>query len=37
MNIAAVDNGGRLLAFIRIDKIRIVNIDVVINKSFTVA
>ncbi len=37
MDIAVVDDGGHLLAFIRMDKARITSIDVSINKAFTAA
>ena len=37
MDIALVDDGGRLLAFIRMDKARVTSIDVTINKAFTAA
>ena len=37
MDIAVVDDGGHLLAFIRMDKARITSIDVAINKAFTSA
>jgi uncharacterized protein GlcG (DUF336 family) len=37
MDIAVVDDGGHLLAFIRMDKARITSIDVAINKAFTAA
>ncbi len=37
MDIAVVDDGGHLLAFIRMDKGRITSIDVAINKAFTAA
>src|SRR5512136_627653 len=35
MDIAVVDDGGHLLAFIRMDKARVTSIDVAINKAFT--
>jgi uncharacterized protein GlcG (DUF336 family) len=37
MDIAVADDGGHLLAFIRMDKARITSIDVAINKAFTAA
>ncbi len=37
MDIAVVDDGGNLLAFIRMDRARITSIDVAINKAFTAA
>ena len=37
MDIAVVDDGGHLLAFIRMDKARITSIDVAISKAFTAA
>jgi uncharacterized protein GlcG (DUF336 family) len=37
MDIAVVDDGGHLLAFIRMDSARITSIDVAINKAFTAA
>jgi len=37
MDIAVVDDGGNLLAFIRMDKARVTSIDVAINKAFTAA
>jgi uncharacterized protein GlcG (DUF336 family) len=37
MDIAVVDDGGHLLAFIRMDRARITSIDVAINKAFTAA
>jgi uncharacterized protein GlcG (DUF336 family) len=37
MDIAVVDDGGHLLAFIRMDGARITSIDVAINKAFTAA
>jgi uncharacterized protein GlcG (DUF336 family) len=37
MDVAVVDDGGHLLAFIRMDKARITSIDVAINKAFTAA
>jgi uncharacterized protein GlcG (DUF336 family) len=37
MDIAVVDDGGHLLAFIRMDKARVTSIDVAINKAFTAA
>ena len=37
MDIAIVDDGGHLLAFIRMDKARVTSIDVAINKAFTAA
>ncbi len=37
MDIAVVDDGGHLLAFIRMDKARITSIDVAINKAVTAA
>ena len=37
MDIAAVDDGGHLLAFIRMDGARVTSIDVSINKAFTAA
>jgi len=37
MDIAVVDDGGHLLAFIRMDNARITSIDVAINKAFTAA
>jgi uncharacterized protein GlcG (DUF336 family) len=37
MDIAIVDDGGHLLAFIRMDQARITSIDVAINKAFTAA
>src|SRR3972149_3895205 len=37
MDIAAVDDGGNLLAFYRMDKAKITSIDVAINKAFTAA
>ena len=37
MDVAVVDEGGHLLAFIRMDKARVTSIDVAINKAFTAA
>ena len=37
MDIAVVDDGGHLLAFIRMDHARLTSIDVAINKAFTAA
>jgi uncharacterized protein GlcG (DUF336 family) len=37
MDIAVVDDGGHLLAFVRMDNARITSIDVAINKAFTAA
>ncbi len=37
MDVAVVDDGGYLLAFIRMDKARVTSIDVAINKAFTAA
>ena len=37
MDIAVVDDGGHLLAFIRMDRARVTSIDVSINKAFTAA
>jgi uncharacterized protein GlcG (DUF336 family) len=37
MDVAVVDDGGHLLAFIRMDNARITSIDVAINKAFTAA
>ncbi len=37
MDIAVVDDGGHLLAFIRMDNARLTSIDVSINKAFTAA
>jgi uncharacterized protein GlcG (DUF336 family) len=37
MDIAVVDDGGHLLAFIRMDRARLTSIDVAINKAFTAA
>ena len=37
MDIAVVDDGGHLLAFIRMDGARVTSIDVAINKAFTAA
>ena len=37
MDIAVVDDGGHLLAFVRMDKARVTSIDVAINKAFTAA
>jgi len=37
MDIAVVDDGGHLLAFIRMDRARVTSIDVAINKAFTAA
>ncbi len=37
MDIAIVDDGGPLLAFIRMDRARITSIDVAVNKAFTAA
>ncbi len=37
MDIAVVDDGGHLLAFIRMDGARVTSIDVSINKAFTAA
>ena len=37
MDIAVVDDGGHLLAFVRMDKARLTSIDVSINKAFTAA
>jgi uncharacterized protein GlcG (DUF336 family) len=37
MDIAVVDDGGHLLAFIRMDNARLTSIDVAINKAFTAA
>lgn len=37
MDVAVVDDGGHLLAFIRMDKARITSINVAIDKAFTAA
>jgi len=37
MDIAVVDDGGHLLAFVRMDRARVTSIDVAINKAFTAA
>ena len=37
MDIAVVDDGGHLLAFVRMDRARLTSIDVSINKAFTAA
>jgi uncharacterized protein GlcG (DUF336 family) len=37
MDIAVVDDGGHLLAFVRMDKARVTSIDVAISKAFTAA
>lgn len=37
MDIAVTDDGGHLVAFIRMDKARVTSIDVAINKAFTAA
>jgi len=37
MDIAVVDDGGHLIAFIRMDNARVTSIDVAINKAFTAA
>lgn len=37
MDIAVVDDGGHLLAFVRMDRARITSIDVAIGKAFTAA
>lgn len=37
MDIAVVDDGGHLLAFIRMDQARLTSIDIAINKAFTAA
>jgi uncharacterized protein GlcG (DUF336 family) len=37
MDIAVVDDGGHLLAFVRMDEARLTSIDVSINKAFTAA
>jgi len=37
MDVAVVDDGGHLLAFIRMDRARLTSIDVAINKAFTAA
>lgn len=37
MDVAVVDDGGHLLAFIRMDRARITSIDVAIGKAFTAA
>lgn len=37
MDIAVVDDGGHLLAFVRMDKARVTSIDIAINKAFTAA
>jgi uncharacterized protein GlcG (DUF336 family) len=37
MDVAVVDDGGNLLAFIRMDGARVTSIDVAINKAFTAA
>jgi uncharacterized protein GlcG (DUF336 family) len=37
MDIAVVDDGGHLLAFVRMDRARVTSIDVSINKAFTAA
>ena len=37
MDIAVVDDGGHLLAFVRMDGARLTSIDVAINKAFTAA
>jgi len=37
MDVAVVDDGGHLLAFIRMDNGRITSVDVAINKAFTAA
>jgi uncharacterized protein GlcG (DUF336 family) len=37
MDIAVVDDGGHLLAFVRMDGARVTSIDIAINKAFTAA
>jgi uncharacterized protein GlcG (DUF336 family) len=37
MDIAVVDDGGHLLAFVRMEKARVTSIDIAINKAFTAA
>ena len=37
MDIAVVDDGGHLIAFVRMDHARVTSIDVAINKAFTAA
>src|SRR5438093_13433439 len=37
MDVAVVDDGGHLLAFIRMDRARVTSIDVAINKALTAA
>lgn len=37
MDIAVVDDGGHLLAFIRMERARVTSVDVSINKAFTAA
>ena len=37
MDIAIVDDGGHLIAFVRMDRARLTSIDVSINKAFTAA
>ena len=37
MDVAVVDDGGHLLAFVRMDQARVTSIDVAINKAFTAA
>ena len=37
MDIAVVDDGGHLIAFVRMDNARVTSIDVAINKAFTAA
>ena len=37
MDIAIVDDGGHLIAFVRMDRARLTSIDVAINKAFTAA
>jgi len=37
MDIAVVDDGGNLLAFVRMDRARVTSIDVAISKAFTAA
>jgi uncharacterized protein GlcG (DUF336 family) len=37
MDVAVVDDGGHLLAFVRMDQARVTSIDIAINKAFTAA
>ena len=36
MDVAVVDDGGHLLAFVRMDQARVTSIDIAINKAFRV-